>query len=365
MKVLNGCYEIKRELGSGGMGTVYLAEHLKDHSFFAVKRINLAQCLEGIDKAKARLTNEAKEILRLRSDHIVKGYTFGEGNCNGEKWDYIAMEYVDGWSLDRVLHHGPWGFDDPRRFLCVLRDVASALDVCHHAYVIHRDVKPSNIMIRKADNVAKLTDFGIAKNISSLTRPELTRTGVLVGTVPYLAPEVIKEDPPKYTKYSDQWSLGVIAYFVLVGTMPFMSESQVNLMYNITQDHRAQNEGFQLLPDTVKSVLDKVLHPVPHERYEDCKSFVEDLSAACQANFEWETRFAGSSLLTSQTVVHSEPASGFRRADDGLGDRQPTRVSEIVRMGLSARIRSFLPPTNTKTWKQREMERLMRDKNRH
>jgi serine/threonine protein kinase len=176
---------------------------------------------------------------------------------------------------------------------------------------------------------------------------------------------VIKEDPPKYTKYSDQWSLGVIAYFVLVGTMPFMSESQVNLMYNITQDHRAQNEGFQLLPDTVKSVLDKVLHPVPHERYEDCKSFVEDLSAACQANFEWETRFAGSSLLTSQTVVHSEPASGFRRADDGLGDRQPTRVSEIVRMGLSARIRSFLPPTNTKTWKQREMERLMREKNRH
>ena len=178
--VLAGRYRLERQLGKGGMGSVWLAEHLALRSWVAVKLMDPA--IAATPEGTERFRREAQAAAGLQHPHIVAVYDWGKVNNTY----FIAMEYVSGKTLAEILKD--------RKQLThtqaadIARDVASALGFAHDNGVVHRDIKPGNILVR-ADGVVKVADFGIARALDSSTDEALTQTGLVMGTAAYLSPE--------------------------------------------------------------------------------------------------------------------------------------------------------------------------------
>ena len=213
-----GQFEIHKELGSGAMGTVYKATLDSEGKFIPVALKVVALGLLGNESAMARFDREAKILKQLKHPHIVRLIA----NGRYKQTPFIAMEFVDGEALDRVLHRrGRLGWEEVAGYA---KQLCSALQYAHEKGIIHRDLKPSNLMIT-TEGILKLTDFGIAKDTDVTA---LTGANSTIGTASYMSPEQCKGDRNLSAK-SDLYSLGIVLYELITGRKPFISESSVDM----------------------------------------------------------------------------------------------------------------------------------------
>jgi len=282
-----GRYKIVRELGRGAMGVVYHAIDPNIGRPVAIKTINLGAVLkpDEQERMRERLFREARSAGILSHPGIVTIYDVEQQGDLA----YIAMEYVDGPTLDQVLSQ-PLALA-PERMFSILGQIAVALDYAHGKGIVHRDVKPANIMIA-ADGATKITDFGIAKITAS---EQFTMTGSIVGTPHYMSPEQVQGQP--VDGRSDQFSLAVMAFEMLTGEKPYTGEHLTTVVYKIVaEEPPAPHRINSSLGSGIEAVLRKGLAKKPEARYANCQEFVSSLEAACADNKGWQSLPRGGSL---------------------------------------------------------------------
>jgi eukaryotic-like serine/threonine-protein kinase len=252
-----GRYEIVEELGQGAMGIVYKAKDPKINRMLAIKTIRFSDEFETekIREIKERFMREAEIAGKLAHPAIVAIYDVGEDY----ELTYIAMEYLEGDSLQKFCRKG--SLLPLRKALYIVSETALALDYAHKQGVIHRDVKPANIMLLKEGQI-KVTDFGIAKAVSS----SQTKSGIVLGTPNYMSPEQINGHG--IDGRSDVFSLGVVFFELLTGQLPFHGKNLTNLFYQITQGkHPSPREINPKVPRPVEQILNKALAKEPAQRF--------------------------------------------------------------------------------------------------
>jgi tRNA A-37 threonylcarbamoyl transferase component Bud32 len=260
-----GEYEIIEELGQGGMATVYLAHEIALDRKVAIKVMSpsLVHGPEMIERFK----REARTAAALDHPHIVPIYAVRES----EHLVFFVMKYIQGRSLDAILKEvGPLPIPMVRT---ILADVGSALDYAHRQGVIHRDVKPGNILIDE-EGFAFITDFGIAKAAEGAA---LTRSGTTVGTPSYLSPEACSGDV--VGPAADQYSLGIVGYEMITGSLPFTADSSLGMMY--AQVHALPRPSEQLRPDCppdLRQAIMRMLAKSPYDRFPMMKDAVQAIA---------------------------------------------------------------------------------------
>lgn len=252
-----GRYRVLDRLGGGGMGTVYIAEHMKLKRKDAIKVLNSTWADQG--DALARFHREARNASTITHPNVCAVYDFGE---TPEGLTFLAMELVDGKSLAEILEEE--GALAPARAARLTLQVADALTAAHDKGIVHRDLKPGNIMVtRGADGreVVKVVDFGIAKAAGGLADQEVTRVGLVAGTPEYMSPEHLRGDEPD--PRSDVYSLGVVFYRMLTGRLPF---GQGHSGVKPLELAKARPEGD--FPSGVQSVIERALEYDPLNRFQ-------------------------------------------------------------------------------------------------
>jgi serine/threonine protein kinase len=254
-------YRIERLLGRGGMGAVYLAHELALDRDVAIKVLPPEHA--STPEVRERFKREARTAARLTHPHIVPLHTFAE--VSGLL--YFVMGYVAGESLAaRIRRQGPFDSEEARTFLASLCD---ALDYAHRHGIVHRDIKPDNILIEAGSGIPLLTDFGIAK--ATLSDAQLTSAGQLIGTPHYMSPEQAMGKADVGPR-SDLYSLGIVAYEMLSGQRPFEAESPLDaLTRRLTQNPRPLGSVADVAPDLAQAV-DRCLHRDPADRWPDAKN---------------------------------------------------------------------------------------------
>ena len=262
-----GRYTVIDELGRGAMGVVYKGEDPKIHRIVALKTVSISEFDEDrVEEMKARFFREAESAGLLTHPHIVTIYDCGEEHDLA----YIAMEFLDGHDLREYVK--PGHLLPVRETLCIVADVAEALDYAHTKGVVHRDIKPANIMRLKDTQVVKVTDFGIARITASST----TKTGVILGTPSYMSPEQIAGQ--RVDGRSDIFSLGVILFELLTGHRPFTGADMPTLMYRIAKEqHPAATTMNAHVPKVVEKIIDKALTKDLNNRYQRAKEMATHL----------------------------------------------------------------------------------------
>ena len=308
-----GRFRLERPLGQGAMGAVFLAIDPEIERHVAIKIIRRDATADPEQQAavEARFLKEAKIAGRLQHPNIVTIYDVGRD----AETLFIAMEYVEGRPLARFLRPEV-ALSDAQRLL-VLRQTAEALSHAHERSVIHRDVKPANILIR-ADGVAKVSDFGIGKLLLP-GASELTQQGQLVGSPSYMSPEQIRGEV--LDGRSDLFSLGVVAYELFTGSRPFPGDSISSLMYQIL--HTEPRDPLVLRPDLSPAAADllrRSLAKKKEDRYFDAREFVRDLDR-----------------LASETGDAAQPTAvvPFPAPESGSGDRLLSRSSGVRGSGAA------------------------------
>lgn len=246
-----GPFEIEKELGSGAMGTVYRAKfHRSEEKIVPVALKVVALGLLGNEGAMARFEREASILKQLRHPHIVRLIAHGKINKQNP---YIAMEFIDGEALDRVLaRRGKLSWEE---VLDYGKQLCEALQYAHDKGIIHRDLKPSNLMI-SSEGALKLTDFGIAKDTDVTA---LTGANSTIGTAAYMSPEQCKGDRNLSNK-SDLYSLGVVFYELLTGKKPFIAETTVEMFLKHVNERAPRIGKFvQDLPPKFESLILQLL----------------------------------------------------------------------------------------------------------
>jgi serine/threonine protein kinase len=264
-----GKYEILQRLGAGAMGVVYLAYDPAIGRRVAVKTIRKDLLDEATAATvSARFRNEAMAAGRLTHPGIVAIYDYGES----DETAYIVMEYAPGEDLQRYASARRITLFEIRMLMTQLLD---ALEHAHQAGIVHRDIKPTNLLV--ADRL-KVTDFGIARIASS----QLTRTGAVIGTPAYMAPEQYRGAGVDHR--ADLFASGVILYELLTGHTPFRAESLEEMAYKVC--HTAHVPATQIRPDLPRAVdglLARALAKNSHERFASAREFARDIEAAFRA----------------------------------------------------------------------------------
>ena len=268
-----GRYRIDRELGRGSMGTVYLGHDPQIGRAVAIKTMALSREFEGdeLADARARFFREAEMAGRLEHPDIVTIFDASED----QGLAFIAMEYVNGHDLLR--HTLPGRLLPVPVVLRTLARVALALAHAHTQGVVHRDVKPANVMIDTASDAVKVTDFGIAR----ITDACRTRTGLVLGTPSFMSPEQMAGGA--VDGRSDLYSLGVMLFQLLTGALPHRSESMAQLLYQIANDTAPDVRTLRPeLPEALAHVVARALAKRPELRYADGAALAADLLAAAR-----------------------------------------------------------------------------------
>jgi len=268
-----GRYEILKTLGRGAMSTVYLGMDSKIQRKVAIKTIALADEFDEVELTKARqqFLREAESAGRLNHPDIVAIYDIGED----QHIAYLAMEYFSGTPL--IEYADRKKLLPPVRALQLIARAAEALDYAHSQRVVHRDVKPANIMYDAATDRLKITDFGIAR----LTDTSRTKTGVILGTPSYMSPEQLSASG--VSGQSDLYSLGVTLYHLLTGAPPFRADSIPQLMDKIIHDEPPKVTTIKPdLPECIDQIMAKILAKNPEDRFPNGKTMARALLACCE-----------------------------------------------------------------------------------
>ncbi|PWT92074.1 MAG: hypothetical protein C5B55_06990, partial [Blastocatellia bacterium] len=260
-----GDYEIQSELGRGGMGIVYLAVQTELNRLVALKMLTGHY---GPDELQ-RFLEEAETAAGLSHTNIAHIYEVGEHDGT----PFFSMEYVECGTLADRLRKEPL---DPREAAELMISVARALHHAHHNRVVHRDMKPANILIDQ-DGVPKVADFGIAKRLDEDS--QLTRTGAVIGTPTYMAPEQAKGLSRHVGPAADVYSLGAILYEMLAGRPPFLPEdSETPITIRVLTDDPVSPAFYNSsIPRDLENICMKCLEKEPPNRYESAAAFAEDL----------------------------------------------------------------------------------------
>src|SRR6267142_502693 len=264
--ILAGRYQILQTLGEGGMGAVYQAKDLELERLVALKviRPDLAKNPAIIDRFKQEL------LLSQRVTHrnVIRIYDLGEGD--GVK--FITMEFIEGQDLRSLIHERKKVA--PEEAVEVMEQVCLALDAAHSVNVIHRDLKPQNIMRDKTGRILVM-DFGLARTVEG---EGMTQTGALVGTMEYMSPEqALGKD---LDQRSDLFTLGLIFYELLTGKMPYKADSVVASLLKRTQERAAPvSEHDATIPQTLSNIVSRCLEREPAQRYQTSKELLADLEA--------------------------------------------------------------------------------------
>lgn len=295
-----GRYRILRVLGSGAMGDVYLAEDPQIERQLAIKTVRVADGKpEDVEDRKRRLLREAKAAGKLIHPHVVTLFDAGEG----DGVLYLAFEYVAGSDLAKRMEAEP-----PltlAEVLRIVRESADALDAAHHQGIVHRDVKPANIMLDLRGRV-KVADFGIAKVVGQGT--ELTMTGSVVGSPHYLSPEQVRGE--ELDGRTDIFSLGVVLYELLGHRRPFAGETLTTLVYQIL--HQEPAPIASLRPDLaprLEQLLRRMLAKDREQRFPDAASVVAEITAL-ERSLPSDALAAPAAEVGALDKTHRMPSSG-------------------------------------------------------
>ncbi|MGO5074812.1 Stk1 family PASTA domain-containing Ser/Thr kinase [Clostridium sporogenes] len=283
---LGNRYELLEKVGEGGMATVYKAKCHYLNRFVAIKILKDQFCSdkEFVEKFK----REATSVASLSDNNIVNIYDVGSEN----NIHYIVMEYVDGKTLKELIVEK--GKIEPKETVRISKQIASALVCAHRNNIIHRDIKPHNILVTK-EGIIKVTDFGIAKASNSAT---ITNSSKVMGSAHYFSPEQAKGS--FVDSRTDIYSLGIVMYEMLVGKVPFDGESPVSVaVKHIQNEVVAPKEIDDKIPESLNSVVLKCLEKNPVKRYQTIKNLEEDL-ARIENN---ESILNGSSNMSENDVT--------------------------------------------------------------
>lgn len=260
-----GKYEVIELLGRGGMGLVYRAFDRQLNREVAIKTVT--EGFTGDQEMLQRFYREAAKTGALKHPNIVIVYDLGEQ----DGFPYIVMEYLSGDPLDRLIqsrHPQPLAFK-----LKIVEQVCYALGYAHRNDVIHRDVKPANVIVQP-DGIVKLLDFGIARQEKS--DGHLTRTGHVIGTLQYMAPERLKNEP--FDGRSDIFSVGVVMFQLLTGQLPFSGDYSI-VQKILAEKHPPLNQFLQQYPGALDGILDRALAKNPNDRYSTADEMAAEVSS--------------------------------------------------------------------------------------
>jgi len=313
-------YHVLRKLGEGGMGQVYLAEHVKMGRKSALKVMNPAMVKDA--DAISRFNREAANASKINHPHVADVYDFGE---TSDGVIYLAMEFVDGPPLRKIIEeHGAL---PPLRAATIARQAADALAVAHDMGIVHRDLKPDNIMIarnRDGSDCVKVVDFGIAKAANNVAQ-KVTKTGLVVGTPEYMSPEQLAGD--KLDGRSDIYALGLVTFNMLTGRLPFPAETvQESMIMRLTEQPRTLGE---MRPEVrwsneVQATLDRALQRDAAARYQSASEFGRDLARAVERMLSPGGVAESPQRVSKTQAMEREAGSGTR--DAGSGTREERSV---------------------------------------
>jgi eukaryotic-like serine/threonine-protein kinase len=300
--IFNGRYELHRRLGRGGMAEVYLArDQLLDRPV-AVKVLFPALATDA--GFVERFRREAQAAANLQHPNIVSVFDWGEANGTY----FIVMEYVEGHTLADTLRDE--GRLHPDRAAEITADIAAALGFAHRNRVVHRDVKPGNVLITR-DGGVKVADFGIARAISDSSDQNLTKTGSVMGTATYFSPEQARG--AQVDPRSDLYSLGVVLYEMITGRPPFAGDSAVAIAYKHVQENPVPPRRIDpALPETLEAITLKCLAKNPANRYPSAQDLRADLR-----------RYLDGSRIMAEPVLAPpmDPGATGLMAPTGYGDQ--------------------------------------------
>ncbi|WPZ19469.1 Stk1 family PASTA domain-containing Ser/Thr kinase [Geobacillus subterraneus] len=322
-KRLNDRYKIISLVGGGGMANVYLARDIILERDVAVKVLRLD--FANDDQFIKRFRREAQAATSLNHEHIVSIYDVGEE----EGVYYIVMEYVRGSTLKQYIQqHAPLPVEQALR---IMDQLTSAIAHAHENGIIHRDIKPQNILIDEHGNV-KVTDFGIAVALSGTT---ITQTNSVLGSVHYLSPEQARGGIA--TEKSDVYSLGIVMFELVTGRLPFSGESAVSIVLKHLQGETPSPKAWNPeIPQSVENIILKAMAKDPFYRYPSAREMNEDIRTALDPSRRNEAKFTipdddedatkaipiikrpESAALEQETLVYEEKANEPVKADDGL-----------------------------------------------
>jgi eukaryotic-like serine/threonine-protein kinase len=321
--VLAERYLVQEKLGEGGMGEVYLAEHVRMKRKVAVKLMR--SWMLGDPVAVSRFHREAENASQITHPNVAQVYDFGE---TADGMIYLAMEFVPGEPLSSILDRE--GRLHAVRAAEIVRQTAEALAAAHHMGILHRDLKPDNVMVaktRSGTDIVKLVDFGIARAMSRGTQ-QFTSTGMIVGTPDYMSPEQLAGD--SLDERSDLYALALIAFRAITGHPAFPEGATGEaLMARLTNNSRRLSAVFPSIhwPETLQAAFDRALASDPEQRYADALEFANELDAAA---LEIPLTDEAQAYLTALSQRMSTPAR-LGVIPDGTTPTVPVRASTAVR----------------------------------
>src|SRR6478672_11569184 len=306
-RLLGGRYQVGELLGYGGMAEVHRGRDLRLGRDVAIKMLRTD--LARDDTFQLRFRREAQNAASLNHPAIVAVYDTGEERAaTGESLPYIVMEFVNGRTLKEVL--AAEGRLMPRRALEITAEISAALEFSHRHSIIHRDIKPGNVMLTQTGQI-KVMDFGIARALAS-GASTMTQTSAVIGTAQYLSPEQARGE--SVDGRSDVYATGCVLFELLCGHPPFVGDSPVSVAYqHVREEPKAPSLSNRDVSPAVDSIVLKALAKNPLNRYQSAAEMRADLLRAA----------AGRPVHAEPIMAHAEPGHGGPAGRPGPGGQRP------------------------------------------
>jgi len=320
-RLLGGRYELDGVVGRGGMAEVYRARDIRLDRIVAIKTLRADLARDQIFQARFR--REAQSAASLNHPSIVAVYDTGEDMATGLPVPYIVMEYVDGRTVRDLLQEGHRLL--PERSLEIIDGVLRALDYSHQAGIVHRDIKPGNVMVTRNGDV-KVMDFGIARAMSD-AQATMTQTAQVIGTAQYLSPEQARGE--RVDSRSDLYSTGCLLYELLTGRPPFTGDSPVAIAYQHVRENPVPPSRVDPdVPAWADAIVLKAMAKSPADRYQTAADMRADLqraasgmpvAAAPPTRFDMypQTQRMGAGPMTAGATSQIPPVEDYDYADRG------------------------------------------------